>query len=267
MQYPKSNVFGFDVYHIEPISLISFFFFRADLWAFGCVIYQMLSGKSPFKAATDYLIFQKIKNLEYTIPEDFPEVGKDIVERLLVSDPENRLGSTTTGGIQTIKDHAFFEGVDWENIFSSNAPPLRERLEKEAKSHPVIPPTFGFDEEEEEQDVWFGKNVSPPLISPPAVPHQNPFNDHAHIIREEIPQQIVFDAPTTTSSSTPTAQFSDSLIDRHTKSQISRHSSGLEQQHQHLKDDSMKRSSQLSSVASSTHSVPERSNGQAHPLW
>jgi serine/threonine protein kinase len=213
----------------------------------------MLSGKSPFKAATDYLIFQKIKNLEYTIPQDFPPVGKDIVERLLVSDPEKRLGS---GDIQAIKEHAFFEGIDWENIFSSNAPPLRERLEKEAKAHPVIPPTFGFEqsEGEEEEDMWFGQNAPLAAAAPTQVPYQNPFNDHIHSVQEQVPPQVAFDTPTC--SSTASAQ---DAADRH-KSHTSRHSSGL-------KDDNMKRASQLSSVASSAHSIPERSNGQPHPLW
>lgn len=231
----------------------------------------MLTGKSPFKAATDYLIFQKIKNLEYAIPDEVSEVGKDIIERLLQSEPEKRLGSAATGGIQAIKDHAFFEGVDWKNIFSSNAPSLRERLEKEVKANPVIPPAFDFEQSDNEaEDVWFGKNAAP-LMGHTAVPvaqHQDPFNDNAHIMNDEVPRQSVFDAPPTSTSIVipPSTQFSEPA-DRH-KSYINHHSPGLEHHsHSHLKEDSMKRASQLSSAAPSTHSIPERSNGQPHPLW
>lgn len=132
------------------------------MWAFGCVIYQMLSGKSPFKAATDYLIFQKIKNLDYVMPDEFPPAAKDIVQRLLTSEPEKRFGSAATGGIEAIKEHPFFEGIDWENIFTSNAPPLREKLEKEVRAHPVVPPTFDFgghdDEDDEDEDLWIDQN-------------------------------------------------------------------------------------------------------------
>ncbi|KAL9539199.1 hypothetical protein PS6_011305 [Mucor atramentarius] len=135
---------------------------EADMWAFGCVIYQMLSGKSPFKAATDYLIFQKIKNLDYVMPDEFPPAAKDIVKRLLTSEPEKRFGSAATGGIGAIKEHPFFEGIDWENIFTSNAPPLREKLEKEVRAHPVVPPTFDFgghdDEDDEDEDLWIDQN-------------------------------------------------------------------------------------------------------------
>ncbi|KAL8685487.1 MAG: hypothetical protein Q9218_007732 [Villophora microphyllina] len=56
----------------------------SDLWALGCIIYQLLAGRPPFKAANEYLTFQKILNLEYGFPSDFPEVARDLVERLLV---------------------------------------------------------------------------------------------------------------------------------------------------------------------------------------
>ncbi|KAI8973042.1 kinase-like domain-containing protein [Pilobolus umbonatus] len=124
----------------EPVSK------EADLWALGCVIFQMLTGKSPFKAATDYLIFQKIKNLEYTMPTDLPDLGKDIIQKLLLKDPESRLGSESTGGLTALKNHPFFHGIDWDHLFESSAPPLRERLEEEMKKN----------KPNEEEDMWFG---------------------------------------------------------------------------------------------------------------
>lgn len=40
-----------------------------DLWALGCIIYQMISGLPPFRASTEYLIFQKVLKVEMTFPE------------------------------------------------------------------------------------------------------------------------------------------------------------------------------------------------------
>ena len=31
-----------------------------DLWALGCIIYQMVTGIPPFQAQNEYLIFQKV---------------------------------------------------------------------------------------------------------------------------------------------------------------------------------------------------------------
>ncbi|KAI4201311.1 MAG: hypothetical protein LQ350_003349 [Teloschistes chrysophthalmus] len=89
----------------------------SDLWALGCIIYQLLAGRPPFKAANEYLTFQKILSLEYGFPNDFPEVAKDLVERLLVLEPSSRLS------IEHIKNHQFFEGITWGRRLWKQRPP------------------------------------------------------------------------------------------------------------------------------------------------
>ncbi|KKA27477.1 hypothetical protein TD95_001968 [Thielaviopsis punctulata] len=97
----------------------------SDLWAFGCIVYQLLAGRPPFKAATEYLTFQKIVNLEYEFPPGFPPAARDLVERLLVLDPARRLN------IDHIKNHEFFDGQYFgKSLWKGPAPRLR----------PYIPP-------------------------------------------------------------------------------------------------------------------------------
>ncbi|KAF3935873.1 Phototropin-2 [Dactylellina cionopaga] len=92
----------------------------SDLWAFGCIIFQLLAGRPPFKAGNEYQTFQKIVNLEYQFPPTFPKVARDLVERLLVLDPTKRLS------IENIKAHPFFEGVVWgKRLWKQTAPRLK----------------------------------------------------------------------------------------------------------------------------------------------
>lgn len=46
----------------------------------------MIAGKFPFNGLSEYLMWQKVKNLDYTFPEGFDETAKDLIQKLLVRD-------------------------------------------------------------------------------------------------------------------------------------------------------------------------------------
>ncbi|XP_023241912.1 3-phosphoinositide-dependent protein kinase 1-like [Centruroides sculpturatus] len=96
----------------------------SDLWALGCIIYQMVSGLPPFRAPNEYLIFQKITTLEYDFPDGFLSLAKDLVEKLLVLDPRQRLGASDSNGYPSIKNHPFFKNVPWDVLHEQIAPPI-----------------------------------------------------------------------------------------------------------------------------------------------
>ncbi|XP_042720061.1 3-phosphoinositide-dependent protein kinase 1 isoform X1 [Lagopus leucura] len=100
----------------------------SDLWALGCIIYQLVAGLPPFRAGNEYLIFQKIIKLEYDFPEKFFPKAKDLVEKLLVLDATKRLGCEEMGGYGPLKAHPFFESIVWENLHLQTPPKLTAYL-------------------------------------------------------------------------------------------------------------------------------------------
>lgn len=92
-----------------------------DIWAFGCIIYQMIAGKPPFKATNEYLTFQKITKLQYAFTAGFPIVIRDLIKHILVLAPSKRFT------IDQIQRHYFFQLVQWNDfdlIWGTNPPEL-----------------------------------------------------------------------------------------------------------------------------------------------
>ncbi|KAE8256330.1 hypothetical protein A4X13_0g2715 [Tilletia indica] len=136
--------------------------FASDWWAFGCIVFQMLCGRPPFKGPTEYQTFQRILHREMEWPEVFEgeeDGGGDVaeiralVEGLLVLAPEDRLGyvplskkagdddikpekeedeevkarrivQAASEGARQIRSQAFFKDVEWDLLWNGPVPKL-----------------------------------------------------------------------------------------------------------------------------------------------
>lgn len=88
--------------------------FGVDLWALGVLIFELLTGCPPFNDQTPEDIFDNILSLDIPWPEEglLPESGIDLIKKLLVLDPKDRLN------IQQVKNHKFFANVNWKNVLN-----------------------------------------------------------------------------------------------------------------------------------------------------
>ncbi|KAI0342133.1 kinase-like protein [Trametopsis cervina] len=127
----------------------------SDLWSLGCIIYQMVCGKFAFQGLSEYLTWQKIKQLDYSFPDGFDEQAKDLVEHLLVRDPRQRLGAGPPGSandMQALRSHRFFSTIDWKTLWTSPAPPLEAGMLK--KEPPPLGRTNGVNTWEDVGAAW-----------------------------------------------------------------------------------------------------------------
>ncbi len=96
--------------------------FAVDWWALGVILYEFLYGVPPFHAETPEKVFDNILSRRIDWEEDSVEVSpeaRDLMESLMCTDPKRRLGS---GGQEEIKNHAFFHGLDWDNVTAEPGP-------------------------------------------------------------------------------------------------------------------------------------------------
>ncbi|XP_043270665.1 3-phosphoinositide-dependent protein kinase 1 [Venturia canescens] len=143
----RRNSFVGTAQYVSPEILTNKSASRAsDLWALGCIVYQMVAGLPPFRSRSEYLIFQKILKLDYEIPDGFCPLAKSLVKQLLVLEASERLGATDEhgAGYPAIRAHEFFKGVDFETLHEQTPPPIYPYLpgtseHEELRSHYRVP--------------------------------------------------------------------------------------------------------------------------------
>jgi len=101
---------------------------ESDVWALGCVIFQMLVGRPPLWADSAGEMMQRIVHFE---PEQLPafppgvsETAKGLVLSLLVRAPDRRLGGGGSG-VGAVFGHAFFAGLPpLDRLYQTTPPTL-----------------------------------------------------------------------------------------------------------------------------------------------
>lgn len=102
-----------------------------DWWTFGIFLHELLYGKTPFKGSGNRATLFNVVGQQLRFP-DSPATSyasRDLIRGLLVKEPQHRLG--VKRGATEIKQHPFFEGVNWALIRCSTPPEVPRPMEAE----------------------------------------------------------------------------------------------------------------------------------------
>lgn len=93
-----------------------------DWWTFGIFLYELLFGRTPFKGAGNRATLFNVVGQPLRFP-DSPTVSfaaRDLIRGLLVKEPQHRLAYRR--GATEIKQHPFFQSVNWALIRCASPP-------------------------------------------------------------------------------------------------------------------------------------------------
>ena len=93
-----------------------------DWWSLGCVMYEMLTGKIPFPIKKGVKLNMRIYEQGVIYPNFLDKTAKDFLQKLLVINPSERLGSGPNG-TEDIKNHSFFKGINWKDAWQRKIKP------------------------------------------------------------------------------------------------------------------------------------------------
>ncbi|RLN53177.1 hypothetical protein BBJ29_001714 [Phytophthora kernoviae] len=99
-----------------------------DWWALGALIYEMVTGYPPFRHKNRKKLHHKILNEKLSLPKWLGSETHSILKQLLERNVDKRLGSGKSTmfqvkGVQAIKKHAFFKGIDWHLLEEKKVQP------------------------------------------------------------------------------------------------------------------------------------------------
>jgi serine/threonine protein kinase len=92
-----------------------------DWWSLGTVMYEMLVGYSPYKDNKYKLDINTYKK-PLVHHRNISKVAFSLIKELLNNDPSKRLGSGVNG-VDEIKQHVFFKGVNWISFINKTVSP------------------------------------------------------------------------------------------------------------------------------------------------
>ena len=97
------------------------FFYSADFFNLGIILYEIVKKQKPFKSTTVSNLIEEFSTEEIKLTTkdlnncNYSENLCDFINKMLVINPKDRIGSNNN--VEEIKNHPFFSGLNWKHLY------------------------------------------------------------------------------------------------------------------------------------------------------
>ncbi|KAL4225442.1 Serine/threonine-protein kinase plk1 [Mactra antiquata] len=105
--------------------------FEVDVWSLGCILFTLLVGKPPFETSNLKDTYTRIKKNEYHIPSRLSLCSRNLIQKLLRSDPSQR------PNMDTILEDEFFTSGYLPSRLPTSCLTMAPRFDTLAKSEAI----------------------------------------------------------------------------------------------------------------------------------
>lgn len=95
--------------------------YLVDWYSLGVITFAFFAGYTPINCRKNPMDVEVKKKPIYFNKDIFSNISEDFIKKLLQFNPKKRLGSK---GVDEIKNHAFFEGINWDSVINKEYRPL-----------------------------------------------------------------------------------------------------------------------------------------------
>ena len=108
---------------------------RVDIWYLGVLMFEMLAGKPPFTGTNQEELFNNIKKIKISWPDDISSIAKNLISKILKQNPKERIS------LDQILAHTWYE----------KNPPIRAVLSIQKEDKKILLQSFLISKKNENQ--------------------------------------------------------------------------------------------------------------------